>query len=155
MALQIPLRSAQSPLTSNLPACIVNEMFGDPEVHFSTRFEAHQVFTSVRTGEVDFTHALHSWRLFTSPWREANFLEPREMVDAPVHGQSKTGAGAPDHACSVMCLSRVSESEEVFCKAHALHLVVRRIGGHDPNRKMPAQTKFCWCGFPVFPPLYR
>jgi hypothetical protein len=64
------------------------------EVHFSTRLQAHQVFTSARMGEVDFTQALHSWRLFTSPWREANLLEPREMADYPVHAQSKTGAGA-------------------------------------------------------------
>lgn len=128
------------------------------EVHFSTRLQAHQVFTSVRTGEVDFTHALHSWRLFTSPWREANFLESREKVDAPVHGQSKTGTGAthykdawcvrvapaPDHACSVMCFGRVPGSEEAFCKAHALRLVVRRIGGHNQNREKCALIDFCW-----------
>ena|SRR2546423_14234931 len=30
------------------------------EVRFSTRLQAHQVFTSAPTGEVDFTPALHS-----------------------------------------------------------------------------------------------
>jgi len=64
--------------------------------------------------------------------------------DAPCVTVAGGVAPAPDHACSVMCFGHVPESEEVFCKAHALHLVVRRIGGHDPNRKRPAQTEVCW-----------